>query len=600
MYRLLLNDSSPDNLWGCTQALIGLAMLHTDRAQHDSCELLLERAGQNLDNLHDTIILTKYHLAKGYLSNNLGNYDEARNHYSEGLHLAKLSRNVENQHAFRLNLGQVHLETGNYAQAAKILTEELKFADSSGNEFNQSLALKSLANVAHSANNQPDAIALSKRSLQILKRLRISDEYANQLINLGIYYKDAEMPDSAMMAYREAFNLMAERDDSVKMMMIRFNMSNILKNQGKYKEAENEMEQVIRFCRQHDITEGRIYALSSLSKIYKETGRLKQSIASIDSALALAIRQNLVTALSQIYNSQHEILAAMGKYQKAYESSLKSHLLADSLLNIEKQKDISNLKIKYETERKEVENTILKKDIEIQKSQLWVFRIIIILGFLLLVFIIVGFYLWRKKIKQAEQLSLERLNVLKLESRQKIIELEKAALENQVKEEALTKANLENQLKEEQIGKLELQSGLKEQELIYQSLARAELVQILNSMHENLLPFKLKLQRKKDQNDFDQMLGNIIHERNKDPLSEFEILFRELHPKFYETLLAQNPTLTKSEIQICAMIRLNLSSKDIARLINLNQTSIDTTRYHIRQKLKLDPKDNLTSHLMTM
>jgi len=48
------------------------------------------------------------------------------------------------------------------------------------------------------------------------------------------------------------------------------------------------------------------------------------------------------------------------------------------------------------------------------------------------------------------------------------------------------------------------------------------------------------------------------------------------------------------------MIRLNLSTKDIARLINLNVSSIDTTRYHIRQKLKLDPKDNLTVHLMTI
>jgi DNA-binding CsgD family transcriptional regulator len=62
--------------------------------------------------------------------------------------------------------------------------------------------------------------------------------------------------------------------------------------------------------------------------------------------------------------------------------------------------------------------------------------------------------------------------------------------------------------------------------------------------------------------------------------------------------MASFPGLTHSELQICALIRLNFSSKDIARLVTLSVATIDSTRSHIRKKLNLDVKDNLTTFLM--
>jgi len=598
IYRIVVDDNSFSNKNSYALALLGRATLKIDQNVFDTALLFIEKTGEIARELNDTVLLMKYYNARGNLFNKKENPEETEKCFSSGLKLAELTGNEPIRHTFLLNLGQVLIDKGLYPEAMKAFTNELKHSEHTGNEDYQSIALQNMANIALLTNDNREAIRLAQKSLAIQKKLNLMDEYADQLQNLGIYYKNIGVYDSAVMFYREALNLLLQSGDSVKMIRVQYNMGNILKNQHKYAEAEKEMNEVIRFCKSKGIFTGYVYALSALATIYGKTNRIDEGLAAIDSALLMAVKNNLITKLIPLYEVKHTLLADIGRYNEAYQVlSLQQHF-SDSLLSLDKQKEILALKTRYETEKKEIENTLLKKDNEIQKSQLWVFRVIIILGFLLLVFIIIGFYLWRKKIKQAEQLSLERSNVLKLESRQKIIELEKVALENKVKEEALTKLNLENRLKEEVIEKMELQSGLKEQELIYQSLAKAELIQILNSMREKLLPFQMKLQRKKDQDDFLQMLGNIIHERNKDPLSEFEMLFKNLHPKFYEKLLALNPTLSKSEIQICAMIRLNLSTKDIARLINLNVSSIDTTRYHIRQKLKLDPKDNLTVHLM--
>jgi tetratricopeptide (TPR) repeat protein len=492
------------------------------------------------------------------------------------------------------------MDKGMYAEAMRTYTHELKHSEAIGNLDYQSIALQNMANIAFVTNDYGEAIRLTKKSLAIQKELNLMNDYADQLQNLGIFYKNIGLCDSAVMFYRQALGILSQSGDSVKMMRVRYNMGNLLKNQQKFAEAEKEMKEIIRFCKNKDIITGHVMALSSLAAIYVKTNRVEEGLAAIDSSILLAKEKSFITLFASLYNVKRTLLADIGRYNEAYQVLAMQQQITDSLLSIDKQKEILELKTRYETEKKEAENTLLKKDNEVQKSQLWVLRISSSFGFLVLLFIAGSFYFWRKKLKQSQQLTLERSKTLELESRQKKTELEKIALENKVKEEALIKVNLENLLKEELIEKLELQSGLKEQELIYQSLARAELIQILRSMHEKLIPFKMKLQRKKDQEDFVQMLGNIIHESNKDPLSEFEILFKELHPKFYEKLLMLNPTLSKSEIQICAMIRLNLSSKDIARLINLNISSIDTTRYHIRQKLKLDPKDNLTVYLMTI
>ncbi len=58
--------------------------------------------------------------------------------------------------------------------------------------------------------------------------------------------------------------------------------------------------------------------------------------------------------------------------------------------------------------------------------------------------------------------------------------------------------------------------------------------------------------------------------------------------------------MSKTELQVCALLRLNLSSKDIARLTNLNITSVEMTRHHIRKKLKLEQGENLTAFLITI
>lgn len=81
---------------------------------------------------------------------------------------------------------------------------------------------------------------------------------------------------------------------------------------------------------------------------------------------------------------------------------------------------------------------------------------------------------------------------------------------------------------------------------------------------------------------------------------EFESRFENVHEVFYNKLNLKFPGLTPGEKKLCALLRLNLSSKDIASITFQNSQSIDMARYRLRKKLNLQPDENLVDFLMKL
>jgi DNA-binding CsgD family transcriptional regulator len=91
-----------------------------------------------------------------------------------------------------------------------------------------------------------------------------------------------------------------------------------------------------------------------------------------------------------------------------------------------------------------------------------------------------------------------------------------------------------------------------------------------------------------------QIDTNIEHD---DDLEAFKSSFDFVHHHFLQILDERYPTLTHKEKMLCAYIRMNLLSKEIAPLLNISTRGVEISRYRIRQKLGLDTKDSLTEFL---
>ncbi len=86
---------------------------------------------------------------------------------------------------------------------------------------------------------------------------------------------------------------------------------------------------------------------------------------------------------------------------------------------------------------------------------------------------------------------------------------------------------------------------------------------------------------------------------NKEDWKRFEVNFKELHEDFFENLLKRYPELTPKDLKLCAYLKMNLSSKEIAPLMAITCRGVEIHRYRLRKKLKIDSTQNLSNFLIT-
>jgi len=80
----------------------------------------------------------------------------------------------------------------------------------------------------------------------------------------------------------------------------------------------------------------------------------------------------------------------------------------------------------------------------------------------------------------------------------------------------------------------------------------------------------------------------------------FERAFDEVHEDFLNKLKTKYPTLTPTELRMCAFLKMNISTKEIAPLMNISVRGVEICRYRIRKKLCIDRNTNLTTLLIDL
>ena len=73
----------------------------------------------------------------------------------------------------------------------------------------------------------------------------------------------------------------------------------------------------------------------------------------------------------------------------------------------------------------------------------------------------------------------------------------------------------------------------------------------------------------------------------------FKLYFEDVNKKFYQKLNEINPDLTTNDHRLCALIKLNMTSKEMASVLNVAPNSIKSSRYRLKKKLGLDVDANL-------
>ncbi len=144
-----------------------------------------------------------------------------------------------------------------------------------------------------------------------------------------------------------------------------------------------------------------------------------------------------------------------------------------------------------------------------------------------------------------------------------------------------------------ELEKMQQEVDSKNRELGASTLSLIRKNEILNKIKEMLI----KIESRKTEPILELIDGNL---RDEDDWKSFEEAFNNADKDFLKRIKEMHPDLTPHDLRICAYLRLNLSSKEIAPLLNISVKSVEVKRYRLRKKLSLNPKQGLIDYILQL
>lgn len=164
-------------------------------------------------------------------------------------------------------------------------------------------------------------------------------------------------------------------------------------------------------------------------------------------------------------------------------------------------------------------------------------------------------------------------------------------MKEQLQERSLERAAFkEEKLKDELMAKYQELSGLA-MKVIYKN-------EKLSELKEKVLALKVSPPESRVRR-VDGLVDFIDSELNEDNWEAFSVRFDLAHNNFISRLKTEYPDLTYGDLKTCAYLRMNLSTKEIARLQNLTVRGVETARLRIRKRMNLNASQHLNDIIIT-
>ena len=165
----------------------------------------------------------------------------------------------------------------------------------------------------------------------------------------------------------------------------------------------------------------------------------------------------------------------------------------------------------------------------------------------------------------------------------------------------LSKANYEKKLIESNKKELAANLELKNSTLIAKAMAEIHRTEIIQGILEDLKEIKLKAVKKETQYAIDHILNRLERDINPNIWQEFEVSFEQVHTSFFKELNEKHADLSASDRRLCALLLLNLTSKEISQISGQSFKSVENARTRLRKKLGLtNTKTDLIVYLNSL
>ncbi|MCJ8290725.1 MAG: hypothetical protein HRT58_13755 [Crocinitomicaceae bacterium] len=539
----------------------------------------------------------------------LGEHIKSRHYYGAALGLAEEERSDMNRILAYRGITANFLGERNYQKADSLLQLALLIAQK--NEyFDQVSALKQLMGV-----NEFYQHKFADAAVDYLEAMRLAKKYEPSRVEwireslIGVYIK-ANLLDLAMDELRYMKEFYTKTGNKLFEGYYHLKRGEIYGIKKSYRRAIEEYKKAIPPLESCQHTVGISHANLNAATIFGELGELENMMIYGDRAFDLADKTQDLQIIAYCYHLRGNAAFLQGKLDVASGYLEESFQLAAKIQEFDLMRDVLELKYQIEEKRNNVEasfrlykqfiqikdslldmensskvegiilrNTleIMEKDrglkitelkrAKIDRGQIRVkLRLVWTVAILFTLVLLITYFFRLSKLKRSKELALKNESIQKIKGDVATLKLEKAEiLQKQLKNELSYKNNRVKSLAQSLNKKNELLNELTNESLLQQDKKLIKKVKsILGSEEER------------------KLLNTEIDEID----SNFHVILKE---KF--------PELTGNDLKLVSMLKIGLSSKEIAAILSISSSSVDVARSRLRKKMELGLDQNLTVFL---
>lgn len=408
----------------------------------------------------------------------------------------------------------------------------------------------------------------SKKAIKMLVAVGDSTNAIHYINNIGWIYEAEKKYDSSIVYYTAAIHGYKKYHGAVSWLGQTYaNLSSVYYKTDNPQKALEYAEEGLELCRKFkDNKKATGHAYLSMSKAYLSNNRYRYCLLYADSALQLAQATNLNTLKAEAYWLKYKSSEELGTYKQAVEYLEQNRVWTDTLVNAETKTELAAINTQLATEKKDKE--IALKEMELIASQAARQRNLyyLLLAVITTIFsIVVAYQIYRRQ-------------QLRIQTKNKQLEVEQK----------------EKELMSLQLSTEEKKNNDLNKELLSFTITTTQKNQLLQDIYDELNDMQgaepSKLRKVK------HIINNAL--TNEEEWEEFRVRFEQVHQSFFDNIKADYPQLTANDLRLCAFIKLDLSSKQIASLLNIAPSSVDISKYRLKKKLTLNKEDNMTIFMM--
>ena len=374
--------------FGLASGYSGLVAIHQNEGTIDSAQYYLKLLQILAKNPANKKAAVNYANSAGLFYKNQGKIREALPYLLEALRL--LENGDKTARAGQtLNVGNAYYNLGELKNAADYHLRALKLFEEVNNKRGKSFCFNSLGNDYMDLKQYRVAEKYLLQSEKMKEELGDKRGVLTSWMSLGIVYQQTNKEDLSLLYFNKALTRARELKLSLEESRLLFNIGSLLKQTKKNDEAAKKFSEALVLARQSGdsalVSRIKTYIISMRNEAQKEIREEQTLLQNIKISLESGALDNTAEGhfeLAKWYESRKQ-------FDKAFENLKLAQQLTDSIKGNQIILQLKKLEEEYNTEKKEKEIALLKKDQEFQTLALSRQRVMITLGIIALISVLV-------------------------------------------------------------------------------------------------------------------------------------------------------------------------------------------------------------------